>query len=82
MQTLTQILSLVVPPTKRTVEYKIIFTADDFLLARKLCGQYGDDISGGLTGDTPLADRLQALQIMMFRLEQHKAAEKKRGNCV
>lgn len=70
MQTLTQFLSLVVPPGKNTVEYKIIFTKDDFEHARDLCLQIGYPLWDQLNAKHPIADRLEDLQMMMLLLEQ------------
>ena len=69
MQTLTQFQTLIVPPGKNTVEYKIIFTKDDFEHARDLCLQIGYPLWDQLSAEHPVADRLEDLQMMMFLLE-------------
>lgn len=58
---------------KDLVEFRIIFTGVDFAEAKHLTDKYGDRIGTPLSEDTPLADMLQDLQMLMFRLEQEKA---------
>lgn len=75
MQTLTQFQNLVVPPGKNTVEFKIIFTKEDYDLARDLCIKNGDPLWDGLSAEHPVADRLEDLQMLMFRLEKATGAK-------
>lgn len=77
MQTLTQMIGLVVPPGKNTVEFKIIFTKEDYDLARDLCLKSGDKLWEPLSETTPVADRLQDLAMMMYRLEQYSGAKER-----
>jgi hypothetical protein len=82
MQTLTQFLTLVVPPGKNTVEFKIIFTKEDYNLARDMCIENGDPLWDGLSAETPVADRIKDLHMLMLRLEQRtgpKEREWKKG---
>lgn len=57
---------------KDIVEFRVIFTGHDFAEATHLTQKYGDRIGEPLSEDTPLADMLQDLQMLMFRLEQEK----------
>jgi len=70
MQTLTQFQGLVVPPGKNTVEFKLIFTKEDYDLARDLCIEAGYPLWDGLSADHPVADRLADLYMMMLMLEK------------
>lgn len=56
-----------------TVEFRISFTKEEFEKAMGLTKKYGDRMDAGLSKDTPMADILQDLQMLMFRLEQDKA---------
>ena len=77
MQTLTQFQTLVVPPGKNTVEFKLIFTQDDFELARDLCFQIDYPLWDGLSAEHPVADRLEDLHMMMFMLEAVNGAQER-----
>ena len=61
---------------KDIVEFRVIFTGQDFAQAKHLTQKYGDRIGEPLSEDTPLADMLQDLQMLMFRLEQEKDRQK------
>lgn len=61
---------------KDIVEFRIIFTGHDFAEATHLTTKYNDHIGSPLSEDTPLADMIQDLQMLMFRLEQEKARQK------
>lgn len=75
MQTLTQFQTLIVPPGRNTVEFKLIFTKEDFDLARDLCLEDGYPLWDGLSAEHPVADRLEDLHAMMLRLEQSSGAK-------
>lgn len=70
MQTLTQFNTLVVPPGKNTVEFKLIFTKEDYEKARDLCLEAGFPLWDQLNAEHPVADRLEDLHMMMLLLEQ------------
>ena len=70
MQTLTQFQTLVVPPGKNTVEFKLIFTKEEFELARDLCIEEGYPLWDQLKAEHPVADRLEDLHMMMLLLEK------------
>lgn len=82
MKTLTQFHTLVVPPGKDTVEFKLIFTKDDYDHARDLCLQIDYPLWDGLSANHPVADRLEDLYVMMYLLESvegNKEEEWKKG---
>ena len=70
------------PPGKNTVEFKLIFTKEDYDLARDLCLKNGYPLLDGLSAEHPVADRLEDLHMMMLLLEKEtgaKEAEWKKG---
>lgn len=77
MQTLTQFHTLVVPPGKNTVEFKLIFTKDDYELARDLALQLDYPLWDSLSAEHPVADRLEDLQVMMYLLEMTVGAQER-----
>lgn len=75
MQTLTQFLKLITPPSKNTVEFKLIFTKQDYDLARDLCLKNGFPLWDELSAQHPVADRLEDLYMMMLVLELKTGAK-------
>ena len=55
--------------------YKVVVSASDFTDAKLTPGDYLllDDIENGETSDTPLADQLLGLEMIVRRIEESKA---------
>jgi hypothetical protein len=75
MQTLTQLIGLVTVPGKNTVEFKLIFTKEDYDKARDILLEKGYPLWDSLSADTPVADRLEDLYMMMKALEMADGAK-------